>query len=118
MKLHTKAAVLASAGSLALGGLALPAQAGTVHAQTVRGSFPCKDGSGKSFSYSYARGIVTVTVYFNNHCRTSKGLVGLAQHRNKIERIGCVPVKAHKKGSHKFRVNGPDFSGLGLDKHC
>lgn len=110
MEFLAKAAVLAAAGSIAIGGLALPAGADTVSAQ-VRGSFPCGDGSGKRFNYSYSRGTVTVTVYYNNHCSTKKALVAFAQHRDKIERIGCAPVPAHKKSSKKFRVNGPDFSG-------
>jgi hypothetical protein len=118
MNVRLKAAVVVAAAATAVGALALPADAGTYRTQ-VTGSFPCGGGSKQRLNYSYTRGYVTVTVYYNNHCPRSKHIAGDKQtSHGTIEQFGCFTAKAHTKSKHVFRVNGSDFSGINLVSHC
>ncbi|MEV0406414.1 hypothetical protein [Actinoallomurus sp. NPDC050550] len=119
MNVRVKAALVAATAATVVGGLALPANAGTYQAETVHGSFSCGGGSKQTLNYSYARGNVTVTVYYNNHCSHAMHIAGDKQtSRGTIEQFGCFTAPAYKKSKHVFRVNGTDFSDVNLVKHC
>ena len=119
MNVRVKAALVAATAATVVGGLALPASAGTYQAETVHGSFSCGKGSKQTLNYSYKRGYVTVTVYYNNHCSHAMHIAGDKQtSHGTIEQFACFTAGAHKKSHHVFRVNGTDFSDVNLVKHC
>jgi lipopolysaccharide export LptBFGC system permease protein LptF len=96
------AAVVTSALGLGLLAVAAPAaEATTKHTAHIDCSSP-KDARS---NYSWADGINTVTVYFNNHCsgKVSAGIVVKDVQDGRLD-IYCMVTNGGTKGKKKFDI--------------
>jgi hypothetical protein len=102
-----KALALVAAGAMGLGLMALAAPA--AEAASGEGHIKCTAPAGEQANYSWADGITTVTIYFNNHCsgKVSAGIV--TKDTDDRESIYCLTTNGGTKGKKKFDI--------GVDEH-
>ena len=95
------AALAASAIGLGLMAAAAPA----AQADSGAGHIKCTAPAGEQANYSWADGITTVTVYFNNHCshKVSAGIVVEDVQDGRLD-IYCMVTNGGTKGKHKFDI--------------
>lgn len=100
------------------GAVAPSASAATLDAQAVhRASISCDKPSGAKANYSWAGGITTVTVYFNNHCshRVAAGIV--LEDEDGALSVQCMETNGGTKGNKKFHI-GVDHHVARVQKGC
>jgi hypothetical protein len=95
---------VATAGALGLGLMAVAAPAAdatTKHTAHIN----CTSPKGAQSNYSWADGITSVTVYFNNHCsgKVSAGIV-VADVQDGRKDIYCMVTNGGTKGNKKFDI--------------
>ena len=98
-----KALALVAAGAMGLGLMAVAAPA--AEAASGEAHIKCDAPKDATSNYSWADGVTTVTVYFNNHCshKVSAGIV-VADVQDGREDVYCMVTNGGTKGKHKFDI--------------
>ncbi|HTI26873.1 MAG TPA: hypothetical protein VL652_38165 [Kutzneria sp.] len=96
------AALAASAIGLGLMAAAAPTASAT---DVKHASISCTTPKDANANYSWANGINSVTVYFNNHCshKVSAGIVVEDVQDGRLD-IYCMVTNGGTKGKHKFDI--------------
>ena len=99
-----KVMAVVTAGALGLGLMAVAAPAASA-ADVKRASIACTSPKDANANYSWANGINTVTVYFNNHCshKVSAGIVVEDVQDGRLD-IYCMVTNGGTKGKKKFDI--------------
>lgn len=95
---------IAAAGALGLGLMAVAAPTASA-ADVKRASIACSSPKGANANYSWANGITSVTIYFNNHCsgKVAAGIV-VADVQDGRKDIYCMVTNGGTQGKKKFDI--------------
>ncbi|GAA1579583.1 hypothetical protein GCM10009678_72870 [Actinomadura kijaniata] len=118
---HWKIAPALAAAGVALATLSAPAVASaetasakTASVETVtakakhKKSAKCKTPRGKKINISWGDGNVTTTVYYNNHCKQTRGIkLQFVKQNGEIKNV-CKNAKARKKDKLKYDNGMPN----------
>lgn len=83
-------------------------------AAVERESFKCKSPEGEKLNISWDPGIVSVTVYFNNHCKQKRHLKLDFKQATDV----CFTVNAETKGDKKVYTTGAVLRSITSPSEC
>jgi hypothetical protein len=98
-----KVVSMVAVGAMGLGLMAVAAPA--AEAATHKASISCPSPKDAKANYSWADGVTSVTVYFNNHCsgKVSAGVVVEDVQDGRLD-IYCLATNGGAKGKKKFDI--------------
>ncbi|MEV4020059.1 hypothetical protein AB0J35_57250 [Nonomuraea angiospora] len=88
--------------------------AATSGAAVQRKSFECDSPKGKKLNLSWDPGIVSVTVYFNNHCKQKRHIKLDFKQATDV----CFTVNAKTKGKKKVHTTGAVLRSITSPSEC
>lgn len=103
MRLMKRALALTASLTLVLALSPVSSAAADVGAQVNRESIACDKPSGKDVNFSWENGIVTTTLYYNNHCSQNQPVT--VKLKEAVVPSVCLVTEAGTKTSVRYNAS-------------